>query len=108
MNININDSKEIPDNYPSLCIPRVNNDIDEEMVRNIFNKLELGIISKIQIIRKKNQKDKGNIIYIHFKSWNNEGNGKIARERLLDNKDIKVIYNCPWFWKVYAYRVKNK
>jgi hypothetical protein len=105
--MNINESKEIPDNYPSLCIPRVTTEINEEMVKTIFNKLELGIISKIQIIRTKNKKDKVSIVYIHFKSWNKEGNGKIARERLLDNKDIKVIYDCPWYWKVYAYRLKK-
>ena len=99
---------ELPDNYPSLCIPRVTMDINEESVRNIFDKLELGIIGKIQIIRKtKNPRDKTSIIYIHFKKWNMEGNGKIARERLLDNKDIKVIYDCPWFWKITAYRSRE-
>jgi hypothetical protein len=28
----------------------------------------------------------------------------MARERLLEGKDIKIVYDDPWFWKVSAYR----
>ena len=101
--------EEIPESYPSLCIPRVTTDINEKTIKTIIDKLELGIINKIQIVRKtKNPKDKTSIIYIHFKKWNTYGNGLVARERLLNKKDIKIIYDSPWYWKIYAYRSREK
>ena len=42
--------------------------------------------------------------FIHFNKWFEHGNGLIARERLLNGKDIKVIYDEPWFWKITAAR----
>jgi len=52
----------------------------------------------------KNQKNR--CAFIHFNKWYEHGNGLIARERLLNGKDIKVIYDEPWFWKITAYRNK--
>ena len=84
--------EEVPESYPSLCIPRVTTDINEQTIKTIVDKLDLGIINKIQIVRKtKNPKDKTSIIYIHFKKWNMDGNGLVARERLINNKDIKIL-----------------
>jgi hypothetical protein len=31
-------------------------------------------------------------------------NADAARGRLLNGKDIKIIYDDPWFWKISAYR----
>jgi hypothetical protein len=43
-------------------------------------------------------------VYIHFRRWSNTENANIARERLLNGKEIKIIYDEPWFWKISAYR----
>jgi len=32
----------------------------------------------------------------------------MARERLLNGKEIKIIYDQPWFWKVSAYRSEQR
>jgi hypothetical protein len=32
----------------------------------------------------------------------------MARERLLNGKEIKIVYDDPWFWKVSAYREVKK
>lgn len=92
---------------PSLCIPRVHSNISEKRIRTIFTKLKLGIISKIDIIQK-NKEDKFKLVFIHFKEWFREGNALIARERLMNGKEIKVIYDDPWFWKISALREKPK
>jgi hypothetical protein len=92
---------------PSLCIPRVHSNISEKRIHAIFTKLKLGIISKIDIIQK-NKEDKFKLVFIHFKEWFREGNALIARERLMNGKEIKVIYDDPWFWKISALREKPK
>jgi hypothetical protein len=103
--INEIDLRTIPCNVPSLCIPRVFTNITEEMIRKIFEDLELGIIERIDIVKKYSQTGQFNRIFIHFKKWfSNNGNANSARQRLLSGNEIKIIYDEPWFWKVSAYR----
>ena len=91
--------------YPILCIPRVVDHITENQVKNIFTELNLGIIDHIDMITKNNEKgEKHKRVYVHFKKWFSGNNASLAKERLLNNQEIKVIYEDPWFWKVSAYR----
>ena len=99
------DFRTVPINVPSLCIPRVYPNINEVRIRKIFDELALGTIDHLDIISKTTDKgEKFNRVFIHFRSWYTDGNAKLARERLLNGKDIKIIYDDPWFWKVSAYR----
>jgi hypothetical protein len=94
--------------HPSLCIPRVFDNINESLIRKIFNKINLGVINKIDIIEKKNKNGElHKRVFIHFKYWFNNTDANDAKERLLLGKDIKIVYNFPWFWKVSAYRHSN-
>jgi hypothetical protein len=94
--------------HPSLCIPCVFDDINETLIRKIFNKINLGVINKVDIIEKKGKNGElHKRIFIHFKYWFNNIDANYARERLLLGKDIKIVYNFPWFWKVSAYRHSN-
>ncbi len=95
--------------FPSLCIPRVFLNIDENQIRNIFDELNIGIIHRIDIVKKTTEKgEKFNRVFIHFACWFETENALIARNRLLDGKEIKIIYDEPWFWKVSAYRETTK
>jgi hypothetical protein len=104
------------DTPPILCIPRVKAYIHEDKIRSIFNALDMGIIERIDI--KTNSynhhnhnhynKERYNRVFIHYKSWNNTENANIARERLSNGKDIKVIYEDPWFWKITACKSMKK
>lgn len=101
--INEIDFRTIPVNMPSLCIPRVFTNINEQQIRKIFEDLELGIVDRIDIVSKYSQSgEKYNRVFIHFKRWFNEQNA--VRQRLLAGNDIKIMYDEPWFWKVSAYR----
>jgi hypothetical protein len=74
----------------------------------IFDDLDLGIIERVDIIGKTTEKgDKYNRVFIHFKTWFAGGNAEVARVRLLSGKDIKIIYDEPWFWKISAYRERD-
>lgn len=81
-----------------LCIPRVFNYIRDIDIRDTFKSLNIGTIEKIDMIR---TKDKGfNRVFIHFSKWYDTDNAITVKERILNGKDVKIIYDSPWFWKV--------
>ena len=99
------DFRTMPANVPSLCIPRVFPNIDERRIRGIFDSLNMGEIARVDIVHRQTDKgEKFNRIFIHWKRWNDGENANQARERLLNGKEIKIIYDDPWFWKISAYR----
>ena len=90
---------------PSLCIPRVVAGINKEQVLKIIQSLHLGIIQRIDMIQKKTEKgEMFSRVFIHFSKWNDTDVALQAKERILAGKDIKVIYDYPWFWKISANR----
>jgi hypothetical protein len=104
MSIHI-DFRTLPANVPVLCIPRVYPNISESRIRKIFEELNMGTLERIDIISKQSEKgEQFNRVFVHFTRWNNSENACTARERLLNGKEIKIIYDEPWFWKVSAYR----
>lgn len=100
------DFSTIPANVPSLCIPRVFSNIPDVLIRKTFDDLCLGEIGQIKRIPTKD--DKYKCVRIVFNKWFNNQNANLSRERLLNGKEIKVIYDEPWFWKVYAYKQPSK
>lgn len=84
---------------PSICIPRVFSNIHGKDIIDVFqNKLNIGIIKKLDIINNNSDK-KFKKVFIHFKSWNNNVKSNHIRTLLTDGKTIKVVYDNPWFWK---------
>jgi hypothetical protein len=88
---------------PILCIPRVFANIKEERIRKIFDELLLGSIDKIDFTPA-DKEGKFNRVFIHFRTWAVNQNASRARARLDEGKEIKIVYDDPWFWKVSAYR----
>ena len=96
---------KIDKHIKTLCIPRTNVNISEPFVRNLFNKLNIGIIGRIDLVRKQNERGGQYMrIFVHINKWYNTENAFIAKERLLNGKDIKIIYDDPWFWKISVYK----
>ena len=96
---------KIDEHIKTLCIPRTNVNISEQIVRNIFNKLNIGSIGRIDMVKKQNEKGVQYMrIFVHINKWYNTENAFIAKERLLNGKDIKIIYDDPWFWKISVYK----
>ena len=103
------DFRTLPNNVPSLCIPRVFSNWTENRIRRIFDDLGMGEIQRIDVVSKTTEKgEKFNRVFVHFKRWFANKNADMARERLLNGKEIKIVYDDPWFWKVSAYREANK
>jgi len=99
------DFRTLPANVPVLCIPRVYPNISEARIRRIFEDLDMGTLERIDIVSKHSDKgERFNRVFVHFRRWNDSSNSREARERLLNGKEIKIIYDDPWFWKISAYR----
>ena len=99
------DFRTLPDFLPSMCIPRVYPNISEGRIRKIFDELNIGVIERVDIVLKTTEKgERFNRVFIHMDRWFHNSNASVARERLLNGKDIKIIYDEPWFWKVSAYK----
>ena len=91
--------------HMTLCIPRVFTNISENRIRNVFYALKLGDIGHIDMVSKVSPTgEKFNRVFIHFERWFETENAQSARKLLSEGKDIKVIYDEPWFWKVSTYR----
>jgi hypothetical protein len=102
------DLNYLAENQPSMCIPRVFENISERQVRDVFEQLDLGQLDHIDIIERKSEKgEKYKRIFIHFSKWYWNDEACAARRRLIEGKDIKVVYNMPWFWKISANRWSN-
>ena len=70
--------------YPSLCIPRVYNDISENTIRQIFDDLDFGKIKRIDIISRRSEK--GELfkrVFIHYDKWYWNDNTQIVRKKLI-------------------------
>jgi hypothetical protein len=98
--MNIQNENEIK----TLCIPMILSNITKEYIHDTFNKLNFGTIHHIDILRNKSLSNKA---FIYFSKWNKGGNADIAKERLLNGKDIKIIYSEPWFWKIVTLRERK-
>ena len=108
-----------PAHEPSLCIPRMFHNIDEQRVRDVFDAVNggsLGVIDHIDILEKTDEKTgrKFKRAFIHFHKWNT-GFDEL-RNKLIATPDepgkhfqFKLEYDAPWFWMIGANRAfKNK
>jgi hypothetical protein len=95
---------------PSLCIPRIFGTMTDEHIKSIFQKAKLGIIRRVDIIHRKNERGEDyKRVFIHFNRWFTDNPDAVnARERLLEGKDIKIVYDNPWFWKVSVSKLEDK
>jgi len=97
------------ENQSILCIPGVFVNIKEERIRRVFSDLDIGEVVRVDIIVLKKSTDtdvkenKFNRVFVHIK-WNDSQQSIACRERLSQGKDVKVIYDEPWFWRVSVYR----
>jgi len=93
---------------PNLCIPRVNTFVTKEQVYEIINRYSFGCIEKIDVIKKKGtckKNDLSNMVFIYFNQWYDNDLANSVKERLETGKDIKIIYDDPWYWKISAIKV---
>ena len=85
----------------SICIPRAFANITEARVRKIFDALHIFTIDRVDMIQRKNEKGEPfQRIFVHIRTWSETADAQKAKERLLAGKELKIVYDDPWFWKV--------
>ena len=91
---------------PSICIPRVFPNIDWKRVKNVFEELGMGEVERVDMINKVNDKgQKFKRVFVHFKKWNDDPTTRQVKSKLLSGDSVKVVYDDPWFWKVFLSHV---
>ena len=75
----------------------------------VLNELELGEIERIDMVERETRDgDLYQRVFIHFKSWNGpHTQGGVVRQRVLDGEEVKIVYDDPWFWKIWASKSKK-
>ena len=90
------------DQLLSLFIPRVFPNITQERVADIFYRLGLGDVRRVDRISKSDAN--GNeyySIYVHFNHWNETLAVANFQERVLNpDKEARIVYGDPWYWIV--------
>ena len=91
---------------PSICIPRVFPNIDWKRVKNVFEELGMGEVERVDMINKVNDKgQKFKRVFVHFKKWNDDPTTRQVKSKLLSGDSVKIVYDDPWFWKVFLSHV---
>ena len=85
-----------------LCIPRVNSDVPRQKIFEVFSSLRIGFIDKISEIPLRND-ETGKRIVIKFRSWVETPLSNKIKDRLDSDKDIKIVYDNPWYWVATKY-----
>jgi len=103
-------------NLNILCIPGVFANIGEDRIRRAFADLDIGEVIRVDIVSPKidatasaapSNNKKFNRVFIHI-NWNDTRQAAAAKEKLSQGKEIKIVYDQPWFWKVSAYKKKEQ
>ncbi len=74
---------------PSICIPRIESDINRQNINNIFK--NFGTVERIDIVNS----GRARKAFIHFKRWKHTD----LLSRLENGDTVNLIYNFPWYWK---------
>ena len=103
------DLSSYPRNYPGLFIPHVHlNQV--QRVRNVIERLDLtdGIYKIEPVERTTKDGKKFCSVSIHFNTWKSNDQANETRKRLLIGKEIKIVYDDPWFWKCTMFDISGK
>jgi hypothetical protein len=94
-------------NHPiELCIPRVSIDIERHKIFETFVKLDIGYIERIIENPLKSDANYKRVV-IRIKWDNTKELSKQIQDTLHENKHVNLVYEMPWFWKIYANKHKR-
>ena len=97
------------DNNPSIFIPSVFANIDQDRVTSIFN-IILGddCVDRVDFIVPKNFNGhiKWKMCFVHFTHWPNNKTANKLKAKILAGGEQKLVYDDPWFWKILLNKKK--
>jgi len=86
----------------SLFIPHVFPNITQERIADVFYRLGLGEVKRVDRILKRDANDNEYYsAYVHFNEWFNTKTVLHFQERVYrPDKEARVVYDDPWYWIV--------
>lgn len=91
---------------PSLCIPRINSHFQKWQIHQVFEKLHIGKIKRIDQSYNHNTNTKR--VFIHFDFWYKNEKVEYIQTKLSQNKHINIVYDDFHFWKCYLSKKPKK
>lgn len=91
---------------PSICIPKVSKNISKKNIIKIFNNLQFGNIKNVDIVNYHNSRNNNySRVFIHFNKWYTDiPIIKTYHDKLVNGENLSIVYNEPWFWKLFLYQ----
>ena len=90
---------------PSIYINYVYENITRERIIETFTEVFAGeYIERVDMVRKTNTETEEEYfsVFIHLTTWPTGQAFQNIRQKLIDGKDFKLVYDSPWFWKCCA------
>jgi hypothetical protein len=86
----------------SLYIPRVFANITKERIARVFESLNFGYVSRVDLVAKESSNGQHyNSAYVHFDEWFDTTANRAFQDRVADpNREARVVYDDPWYWIV--------
>jgi len=82
-----------------LCIPRMESNTKLDFIKKVLERIIKGSVTRmIEIPHKNNTEFKRVFIYMNISKKTK--NATIMEERFSQKKDVKIIYDTPWYWKI--------
>ncbi len=89
-----------------MFISRVDISVPRSKIFETFSKLKIGFIDRI-IEKPFNDNSQGKFVIIKFRTWVDTPVSQKILNRFNEGKDIKIVYDNPWYWIATKYVVKN-
>ena len=104
-----NNKQVLSRSEPSICIPRVFENIEKKVIWGVFTNLfGSEAIDRIDIVYKDDSRgEKFKRVFVHFKAWPNTYESQLVRRKLVEGKEVKIVYDEPWYWKCTASRIEK-
>ena len=85
--------------YSSICIPRLDTNVQREYICNKITSMNVGTIDRIYEIPLRNDASHKRVI-ITLK-WNTQSEmAKYVQKTLLEKGSVKLVHDMPWYWKI--------
>ena len=81
----------------SLFIPRLTKNTTESQIKDVFKKLDLGLVSRVDFVEKQDNKD---ILtaFVHFSFWFDSTSAYHLQEHIFNYQQGKIVYDDPSYW----------
>lgn len=82
-----------------LCIPRMESVTKQDFIKRVLERIMPGSVTRMTEIPHKNNSGFKRV-FIYMNVMKNAKNTSILEQRFSQKKDVKIIYDAPWYWKI--------